>query len=60
MSDLDRVGNIRAIQHMDGDGLLLSGRSGVQDVRAQLNEEQAGLPGRWPPLSDLGKASNLL
>jgi hypothetical protein len=39
MSDLHGVRDIRPIEHIDGDGLFLSGCSGMHYVRAQLDEE---------------------
>ena len=60
MRDLYRMRDIRPLEHIDGDGLLLPWSSGMADVRAQLNKEKTGLPGLRAPMGDFGKAPNFL
>ena len=52
--------DFHAVEDVYGDGLLAAVLRGVLNVRAQLDEKQAGLPGRRPAVGDLGQASNLL
>ena len=60
MADFDGVSYIGSLQHVHCDGLLAARLSSVLDVRAQLDEEEARLPGRGATAGDLGQASNLL
>ena len=60
MADFYGVSYLRGLSDVDRDGLFAASLGGVLDVRPQLNEEQARLLGRRPPIGNFGHAPNLL
>jgi hypothetical protein len=55
-----RMGDIRMVEHVNGDDLFVPCGSGTSHVRAQLNEKKARLPRLWAPIADFGEAPNFL
>src|SRR5260370_27990649 len=60
MNDFHRMRDVRGVPVVHGDNESSPDVSGVLEMRAQLDEEQARLLVMRLPISELGKASNFL